>query len=133
MDKKLTGLMSVFLLSFALFLSLVFLNTNLGRGARASSALKPSAETSFMLAFPLELNASEPSTVTIFVRDPETKPIPQRSVAVSSTIGNLNPSTGITDTDGKITAQFTCNNQTGIAQLNAIIDNTLNVNKVSNY
>ncbi|MEO6508828.1 MAG: hypothetical protein ABIO02_02650, partial [Patescibacteria group bacterium] len=78
MDKKLTGLMSVFLLSFALFLSLIFLNTRLGTSSRASASLKPSVDTSFILTFPLQLatDSNESSDLTIFIRDTDTKPLP---------------------------------------------------------
>jgi hypothetical protein len=133
MDKKLTGLMSVFLLSFALFLSLVFLNTTLGKNSRASSTTKPSTDNSFILAFPLELSTTSatPSSLTIFVRDADTKPLQNRNVALSATAGSVQPSTVTTDTDGKATAQFSCNgaSPSEVAQINAVVDNSFQLTK----
>ena len=122
--------MSVFLLSFALFLSLVFINQTVGNDTRASNSLKPSVNTSFILSFPLEVVGTEPSTITVFVRDEDTKPLPNRAVTLSSSIGSINTPNLITDGDGKATAEFTCNNvPSGIAQINAIIDDTLSLTK----
>lgn len=134
MDKKLTGLMSIFLLSFALFLSLVFLNKNVGRSTRASSTSKPSVDTSFILAYPLEQPAGskEPSMLTIFVRGADTKPLVNKTVTLTTNLGVIQPPSVVTDNDGKAVAQFTCSSTgqtSGVAQIRAIIDNTLEMTK----
>lgn len=120
--------MSVFLLSFALFLSLVFLNKTLGKNSRASSTTKPSQDTSFILAFPLELAIGSPdtSTLTIFVRDQDSKPLSNRSVVLTSTTGLIQPNIVITDADGKAAAQFKCSGAqpSEIARINAVVDNS---------
>src|SRR4051812_24928398 len=125
MDKKLTGLMSAFFLAFALFISLVFANSNFAGKARATNNSKPSTDTSFILAYPLELSNSSgtSSTVALFVRDLSTKPLQEKVVELKSSLGTLQPATVITDSDGKATAQFRCptDSTAGVAQISAII------------
>jgi hypothetical protein len=122
MDKKFMGLMGVFFLTFAMFASMViFRNTY---NIRAKEELKVSAANSLLFAFPLEIpTIGGKATISIFARDPSTKPVPNKNVTINFTKGLVNPSAVTTDEDGKATAFFTCTTS-GIAEVSAIIEDT---------
>lgn len=125
MDKKLSGLLVLFFLSFFVFVSVVVFRRPITQFTRASS-VAPSAARSIIVAWPLNViaNRDEPVTVTVFVRSESNTPIPNKTVILQSTLGAVDPISTTTDTTGKAT--FTLKNtQVGEAQLSAIIDNTV--------
>lgn len=127
MDKKLAGLIGLFFLAFFVFISLVVFSKPLSRFTRASSAVDPSAAKSIIVAWPLTLqaNSSQESKIDVFVRSDSNAPVPNREVQVSATAGSITPSRATTDRTGKATFQFAPAGDRGLAEITAIVDNTL--------
>ena len=122
MDKRFAGLMFVFFLTFALFASMIIFRGTLS--TRAKEALVPSGDASLLFVFPLEVASNGNAAINIFIRDAATKPVANKTIAISTTKGVVTPAVVTTDADGKATAVLTCTTN-GIAQLSAIIDSTI--------
>ena len=125
MDKKLAGLISLFFLTFFVFISVVVFNKPLSRFTRAAEESKTSTSKSLIFAWPLSASVANSETVKIdvFVRSETGAPIPKRQVVVSATEGRVNPKVQLSDNTGKAT--FTLTSQTvGTAQITATIDNS---------
>lgn len=123
MDKKLLGLMFLFFLSFALFASMVIFEKPLSNFTRAKEELAPSTADSLIFAWPLttKADATTPSTITVFVRNVKTKPLSNRIVTVSSTLGTFKENSVTSDKEGK--AEFHLTSDTpGIAEVTAKIE-----------
>lgn len=131
MDKKLAGLIGLFFLAFFVFISLVVFSKPLSRFTRASSAVDPSASQSLIIAFPLSLtaNSSEESKVDVFVRSQSNAPVAGRDVQIRTSLGTVSPSHATTDRTGKATFQFSPAGDKGVADLTAIVDNTLQISQ----
>ncbi len=123
--------MSVFILSFIIFLTILLLDTNLGKSIKAFNSPDPSIDYSFMLAFPLTVNGAnnETSKITVFVRDSKTIALTNKSVALTTSLGSIVPLRLITDIDGKVQFTLNCQNQQGVAQINGIIDGRVTLTK----
>src|SRR4051794_12646966 len=130
MDRKLIGLLSVFFLAFALFVSVIFFHSNLGKGIRATESENASSTNSIILVYPLELNSNDGSyaTISVFVRDADSKALPNKIIDVSTSIGTVTPARITTDPNGKAAVNFTCTSP-GTAQIHAIINSTVNINQ----
>lgn len=123
MDKKLLGLVTLFFLAFLFFLSVVVFNKPLSNFIRARETTTPSNENSLLFAWPLDSKADGVSEikVDVFVRSETDKLVPNKEVRVSSTLGDVEPSSAITDKNGK--ASFTLVSSTpGTAELSATVD-----------
>lgn len=131
MDKKLAGLIGLFFLAFFVFISLVVFSKPLSRFTRASSAVDPSAQQSIIIAFPLSLqsNSSEESKIDVFVRSQSNSPVAGRDVSINASLGSVTPSHVTTDRTGKASFQFSPAGDKGVADLTAIVDNTLQLNQ----
>lgn len=131
MDKKLAGLIGLFILSFFVFISIVVFSKPLSRFTRASSAVDPSASQSIIIAWPLNLksNSSEETKLDVFVRSSSNAPVAGREVTVRSTAGSVEPDRVTTDRTGKATFQFAPAGDKGVAELTAIVDNTLQLSQ----
>lgn len=130
MDKKLVGLVTLFFLSFLFFISVVLFNKPLSNLIRAKEDISPSSQNSLMFAWPIEVQADGKTSVKIdvFVRSESNKLVPNKQVSVRSTLGQVQPSSGITDKNGK-TSFTLASDQPGTAELTAIIDNTTELSK----
>jgi hypothetical protein len=125
MDSKLTGLMTVFFLSFALVASLVIFRV--GFGTRAKEELKPSGDASLVLVYPLEIPVQGGlATITVFLRADNTRPTPNKHVTLTTSSGQISPSSLTSDAEGKVAAQFTCTSS-GLAEIHAIIEDNIPV------
>ncbi len=130
MDKKFVTLISVFVLVFVLFISLVAFNEPIKRFTRASETVHPSGETSILFAWPQSTAADGTSKVKleVFVRSMTGNPLPNKQVSVQSTLGTITPLTLTSDKSGK--ASFTLTATTpGVATLSALIDGSTSVAK----
>ncbi|MBI1863027.1 Ig-like domain-containing protein [Candidatus Microgenomates bacterium] len=129
MDKKLAGLIGLFFLAFFVFISLVVFSKPLSRFTRASSTVDPSAQQSIIIAFPLSLraNSSEESKLDVFVRSSSNSPVAGRDVSIEATIGTVSPAHVTTDRTGKATFQYSPAGDKGVAELTAVVDNTLRI------
>ena len=121
MDKKLTGLMLVFFLSFVVFISVVLFNKPLSQLIRASQEVNPSATNSLVLAWPLTVSADgeSQSTITIFLRNDKNYPVPNKSVSITTSLGQVKETSMVTTKDGK--AEFhLLSNSPGVADITAL-------------
>ncbi len=126
MDKKLVGLMLVFMLTFGLYTVITVFNKPLTRLTKAKEEFIPSSESSLIFAWPLTSKAEGKSTVqvNVFVRNATNVPLPNKKVVLTSTVGTVEPADVTTDKGGKAT--FSVSSTTsGIAELNAMIDNNI--------
>lgn len=130
MDKKLAGLMSLFFLSFSIFISVLIFEKPLSRFTRAAEDSKPSSAKSLIFAWPLSSSVarSESIKVDVFIRSESGNPIPSRKVLVESTLGSLTPNNAVSDKNGKATFSLT-SDTAGTADLSAVIDNTVPISQ----
>ncbi len=128
MDKKLTGLILIFLLCFTLFTSIIVFNKPLSRLTRAKEEFIPSANTSLIFAWPLSAEADGKSlvSVNVFVRNANNTALPNKKVSLTSNLGKISEVQPITDKTGKATFNLTSNSP-GIAELTATVDNQIQI------
>lgn len=125
MDKKLIALISIFVFSFLLFITIVFINNPTQNLARASKTSDPSAQNSIIIVWPLSSKAGEDKTIQInvFARDKDNRPLEGKNVVLKTTLGKIsqnNLKTG--KKTGKATFILT-SNETGTAEISAAINN----------
>lgn len=129
MDKKLIGLMMIFMLTFGLYTTITVFNKPLTRLTRAKEEFVASSDNSLIFAWPLSSKVEGKSSniqVNVFVRNATNVPLPNKKVVLTSTIGSVSPSDVVTDKGGKAT--FTVISDTvGLAELSAMIDNTIQI------
>jgi len=103
MDKKLASLITIFFLSFAVFASVVVFNKPLSKLIRASQEVNASPVNSLILAFPLSLKADgqSQSTITVFLRNEQNYPVPNKPVSITASLGQIKESEVTTSKDGK--------------------------------
>lgn len=124
MDKKLIGLMLIFMLSFGLFVTITVFNKPLTSLTKAKEEFLPSSESSLLFAWPLTAKADGTYTiqVNVFVRNATNIPLPNKKVHLSASLGTIKENDVQTDKAGKAT--FVVNsNSPGLAELSAIVDN----------
>lgn len=129
MDKKLLGLLSIFFLAFTLFASLVIFNQPINQLTRAKEETDASPDDTLIIAWPLTIPADNKtqSSITVFVRNLNGGRLANKNVSVSSTLGTIKGGTVLSDKDtGKAEFQFTCDTP-GLAELEAVVDNTVKV------
>ncbi|MCS6956483.1 MAG: Ig-like domain-containing protein [Patescibacteria group bacterium] len=128
MDKKLGALLIILVLTFSLFISYVVFNQQIKTFTRASEELQPSAEKSLIFAWPLSAKADgkEKVMINVFVRNEKNQPLANKNVSLKTTLGQVDPSNQTTDKSGKTTFNL-ISNETGIAQIQAFIDNQVSL------
>lgn len=126
MDKKLIGLLVVFFLLFATFISSIVFNQSLVSFTRAKEDFAPSVDASLLFAFPLLTKADGKAkcTISVFLRSDKGMPVKDRKVVMSATIGDLSEPTITTDEKGKATVTLT-SKEAGSSVVSASIDGTL--------
>ncbi len=130
MDKKLVGLITLFFLSFFVFISVVVFGKPLSRFTRAAEETQPSAAKSLIFAWPLSASVSSSETVKVdvFVRSVTGIPVAKRQIVVTSTLGTVSPKVAQTDDTGK--ASFTLTSQTlGTSQVSATVDGSTSISQ----
>lgn len=124
MDKKLVVLFLLFFLAFGVFTSILVFNKPLTQLARAKEDLTPSAEKSKMLAYPLysiAANGKAVSVINVFVNSITEKPLANKVVGLTTTVGTVSATSATTDTNGK--AEFRLSSTTpGIAKVEATVE-----------
>lgn len=126
MDKKLIGLMLLFMLSFTIFISVVVFNKPLSTLTRAKEDTEPSKANSLIFAWPLSAKADEKSEVTInvFVRTATDKPLSGKKVSINASIGKIREVSSETDKLGKATF-ILFSGFTGTSELTALIEGSI--------
>ncbi len=133
MDKKITGLLLIFLLSFGIFTTIVVFNKPLTQFTRASEENNPSPNSSLIFAWPLTTKADAKTTanINVFVRSYKGTPLANKVVVLKSSLGQVKEVNNTTDKTGKATFELT-SGEKGIAEIEATINNTIKiVQKVS--
>ena len=133
MDKKFVGLVTLFFLTFGIFSAVVVFNKPLTQMTRAKEDVVASATNSLIFAWPITVKADgkSMSTITVFARTSSDKPLANKSVTVTTTLGELKESAVTTDNQGK--ALFLLNSQEkGTAEVGAVINGDITLSsKVS--
>lgn len=104
MDKKLVGLITVFLLVFGVFMSfLVFGRSGQPLGIRASGSTV-SCQNSFVFANQLNVEVGAPVTILAYVRNESSVGLANIAVTCSSTLGTITPvDNPVTNSSGNAT------------------------------
>lgn len=130
MDKKLLGLVVVFFVIFILFTTAIIFQKPLTQAIRATEENTPSGASSLIFAWPLSEKADGVSQVKIdvFVRSKSNRLISKKTVKITTTLGNIQPVSSVSDDVGKTTFIITSSTP-GVAELSAIIDNSITLQK----
>lgn len=130
MDKKLLVLLSLFFLSFVVFITLIFSGQSLFRLTRAKEEFLASGTTSLLLAWPLTVKADgvSQSTISVFIRSRANALVNNKSVSLNTSLGEIKEKEVITDKQGAAVFHL-ISNMKGIAEVSATVDNTIPVNQ----
>lgn len=129
MDKKFILLSGFFFVLFGLFISLMFFEKPLVKFTRAKQEI-PSADKSILFAWPLRLpsDGTSESTVSVFIRNENGDELGRRTVTLTTSLGQLQTSSIITDKLGK--AEFKIKSATaGTAEIKGVIENSTPINQ----
>lgn len=123
-------LMMVFFLSFTLFTTIVVFNKPLTQFTSAKEEFLPSEKDSLIFAWPLTAKADGKSavTITVFLRNTNGKPLNNKSVALTASLGKLREPTVQSNADGKAEFQLT-SDTSGIAQIEAVANNSIKLDQ----
>lgn len=135
MDKKLVGLMVIFILFFGLFTALLVFNGPIRVFTRAAAELVPSSQTSLIFADPVyksvRADGKDTAKIDVLVRNANTVPIANKSVTVATTLGSISQNIQTTDKLGHVTFTIT-SDIPGTAEISATVDGSIKlINKVS--
>src|SRR3989338_8641023 len=124
MDRKLLALITLFFISFAFFAAVTIFNKPLTQFTRAKEDSIPSSIRSKILAWPfpsLKADGASESVISVFVISESDKPIANRVVTLSNTLGNLIETSATTDNNGKATFRISSTTP-GIAEIEALVE-----------
>lgn len=132
MDRTLTGMIVVSIISVAIFIGFVSFNKQIAQLTQAKEDTIASPEKSLIFAWPLTVpaDAKTPSEITVFVRNPKGKAMENKSITLSSSLGELNSVTQTTGNDGKALFRLTSDTK-GVAEIQAVVDNNTIEKKVT--
>ncbi len=122
--------MLIFMLAFGLFTTVIVFNQPLTRLTKAKEESVPSSISSLIFVYPLTASANGKYSVqvNIFVRNTTNVPLSDKSVHLSTSLGNVQVNDIKTDAAGKAT--FLISSTTaGKAEISALIDNQIRINK----
>lgn len=133
MDKKFTALIGIFFLSLVLFATIVVFRAPLTSLTRANEEQNASAEFSRMIVFPLSLPADgkSESTITIFVANLKQKPLPNKVISVSTTLGEFKQQSTISE-GVNAKAEFQLSSSVpGTATVSVTLDNNVKLKPIT--
>ena len=131
MDRKLLALITLFFLSFAFFAGLTIFNSPLNSLIRAKEDFTPSPIRSRIIAWPLssiKANGVSESEINVFIVSESDKPISNKQVTLTTTLGNLKETSVETDNNGKATLHISSTTP-GIAQIQASVEPGIRLNQ----
>jgi len=130
MDKKLFALIALFVISFAFFAVLTVFNKPITNLTRAKEDVSSSAERSRMIAWPLSVkaNGTSQSLINVFVVSESDKPLSNKVVTLTNSLGQLRETAATTDNNGKVTFHISSTTP-GIAEIEAIIEPNIKLPK----
>lgn len=132
MDKKFTGLLVVFFLSFSVFFTMVVFNKPLSRLIRASQEITPSAEKSLIIAYPLtaKANGKDKILITVFLRNNNGLPVDNKEVIIDASLGKIQDNNLKTNKQGQATFILTSETP-GLSQISAKTSSVVLTKKLS--
>lgn len=124
MDKKLIVLAVLLVVAIGVYSLFAFFKVPIAIFTQASQTVEPSLESSLIFAWPLELPADgkTESEITLFIRNVEGKGIPEVSVRITSSMGQIKEGLLSTNSEGKAIFHVS-SAQPGVAQIEAFVDN----------
>jgi hypothetical protein len=125
MDKKLLGLVVIFLLSFSLFTTIVvFEKPLLTRFTKAKEDFTPSSQKSLLFAWPLSLPADGQSeaSINVFVRNDKEAPVTNKKVVLTTNLGTIKEIQPISNNQGKTEFKISSSEE-GEANIKAMVEN----------
>lgn len=130
MDKKLLSLFIAFFVTFVLFATAIIFQKSITQAIRATEENTPSGASSLIFAWPLTEKADGTAQVKIdvFVRSKSNRPISKKTVSVTTTLGDVQKVSDLSDNAGQTTFIITSSTP-GVANLSATIDNTIPLEK----
>jgi cytoskeletal protein RodZ len=132
MSKSLIGLFSLFFLAFALFATMVLFRTQIASITRAKEDSVPSEKNTLVFAWPLRLPADgkSESTITVFVRSSNGRPLSSKVVTATSSLGQIQNSPATSDKEGKVTFQLSSDTP-GVANIQTTAEDVKILQSVS--
>ncbi len=132
MDKKLLGLVVLFITTFIFFIAILFFNEPLSKLTRAREETFPSADKSLIFAWPLSVKAdgAQVSDVNVFIRNNDNKLISNQRVELRSTLGEIKNITTLSDANGKTTFKLSSLTP-GSAEITAVVEGIKLTNKLT--
>lgn len=125
-DRKLLGLVALFVLSFIIFVSSVVFRDQLGVFTRASADTTPSGTETKIFAWPLDLKVGEQSKISVFVVSTNGHKVSNQRVKLNSSLGTVTPSELVSNDIGE--SDFVLQSDTpGTAIITAVINDSTNV------
>ncbi len=130
MDKKLLTLVVAFFVTFVLFGTAIIFQKSITQAIRATEENTPSGASSLIFAWPLKEKADGATQVKIdvFVRSKTNRPISKKTVSVTTSLGNVQKVSDVSDSAGK-TSFIITSSTPGVANLSATIDNSIPLEK----
>lgn len=130
MDKKLTSLLILLVLIFSLFIGYVVFQKPIATFTKAKEESIPSSTNSLIFAWPLsaKIDKKEKIQINVFIRNANNIPLSNKLVSLKTNLGTINPSSSVTDKNGKATFILESAVQ-GIAEITAIVDNKIQLSK----
>ncbi len=124
MDNKFVALVLVFFLVFGTFAAAMVYDQSATLRARATQKCAPVAEKSFAVSFPKTVPQGASCEVNVFARCADETGVTGADVSITVVNGTAEQTTSKTDENGG--AVFTVK-PTGLAQISAVINGTVNV------
>jgi len=111
MDKKLLGLIGVFLLVFGVFMSMLFFNSPRGGTRIRAAGSTASCENTYLFAQFLVTQVGSSVQLNVFVRDADSEAVGKVVVTCSASLGTLTPSQQTSQNNGSTTFSLTSTTQ----------------------
>lgn len=130
MDKKLLALITLFFISFAFFAVVTVFNKPITQLTRAKEDFTASSERSKLIAWPLTVMAdgASESQINVFIVSESDKPLSNKVVTLTTTLGQLRSTAATTDNNGKATFSL-ISTTPGLAEIEAIVEPNIRLSK----
>ena len=134
MDKKLVALIMLFFITFALFVGALIFKDPLISLTRAKEGYTPSPVRSMILAWPIRAVVADgisESVINVFVISQSNRPLADKVVTLTNSLGSLDKKIVKTDNNGKATFKISSNTP-GVAEIEATVEPNIKMaNKIS--
>ncbi len=130
MDKKLLLFVAIFFMAFGLNLSLIVFEKPINKMIKAKEENVISPDKSKIFVWPLTSTSDGKNNarITVFTKDTNDLPMDGKKVTLSTNLGTIKAINDLTDKNGKAEFDISSNIE-GIAEIKALIDNQVYINK----